>query len=61
MNKIIFLLLTFVIRQATTIFCSAACKPNSCTGPNSNQCTNCDSPYILSNTSCVIDTTSGYV
>lgn len=44
-----------------SIFCSAICKPNFCTGPNSNQCTDCDYPYIRSGTTCIIDSNSGYV
>lgn len=57
-----FYLISVLIQVSHSIFCSAYCKPNSCSGKLSNQCTDCTSPFILqSNGTCTVDPASGYV
>lgn len=55
-----FFLLCLVAR-VSSLFCSAFCKPNFCTGINSNQCTACDAPFALqTNATCLVDPATGY-
>lgn len=56
------LTLCCLLIEINSIFCSAYCKPNSCTGPAATQCTACDPPFLhQANNSCTVDPTSNYV
>jgi len=62
---IVFLVCNQLLRETYEItpigtFCSAVCKPNSCTGPLPTDCTNCDTNFILSGTTCNVNPTSGW-
>lgn len=61
--SLIILILLTILPKATPIFCSAYCRPNSCTGPSASECTACDQPftYKSSNNTCQIDANSQYV
>lgn len=52
------ILASVLINFAHAWFCSAYCKPNQCTGISKTECTDCDSPFILSLGNCNIDVTS---
>lgn len=55
-----FIVISLFVR-ANSLFCSAYCKPNSCTGISSNQCTACDTPFLWqTNGTCQVDPASGY-
>jgi hypothetical protein len=46
---------------ATGTFCSAVCKPNSCSGPLPTDCsTSCDTNFMASSGTCVVNPSSGW-
>lgn len=55
-----YIIFSMSIVTANSIFCSAYCQPNQCSGIAKTQCTACDSPFLLSGSNCIIDSTSGY-
>lgn len=55
-----FLIFSCLFVTTYSIFCSAYCKPNSCSGISKTQCTACDSPFLLISGQCVVDTTTRY-
>lgn len=47
--------------RVNSLFCSAYCAPNQCTGLTNTSCTGCDPPFLFSSPSCLLDPTSNYV
>jgi hypothetical protein len=55
------LLIVQILVEATySLFCSAYCSPNQCSGISKTQCTGCDSPFLPSSGNCNIDTSTAW-
>lgn len=48
------------INAAYSIFCSAYCKPTSCSNLNKDNCNDCDLPFVIDGNKCKIPASSNY-